>query len=200
MADTLEPTPLDGAFKNLVTEQIFAEDSFTMVMRAHLITELLINEFYLTFGRLGMPKRDILKIWNSTFRSKVDALFEHELIESRTYEPLVILNSIRNRFAHLPLKLDLADRDQVRFLEAFPPEIRGEVVEHAADLVRRGLQRNFVPFREALSRLYVNLLIRVRHAREEGPQKFPSAETVIKSQANIATNDSPDEVGDDLKA
>ncbi len=78
-----------------------------LILRGHLLMELLLNDIVHTFQNKGMPKKMIRAIQNAYMIQKADVLYEHKIIEDRQHNPLTAQNSIRNRFAHLPLKTEL---------------------------------------------------------------------------------------------
>ena len=163
------PAILDEAFDDLTAKIVADRDPLVVVLRGHLITELMVNEIYLTFSKLGAPKSQLREVLDATYKNKIKALYEGGMLPMRHYAPLKTLNRLRNRFAHLPLKTELDPADESRLLQSFTPEDQESIKAGVREA--RALKPHMT-LTYCLLKMYVTLRTIVDKAREDAPFRF----------------------------
>lgn len=85
---------------------LYEQDELSVVLRAHLLVEILINQLL----ESNLKKGDILKNKDFTFSMKLTLADSMGIIPPKVLPSVKQLNSIRNKFAH-KIKSKLKDLD-----------------------------------------------------------------------------------------
>lgn len=166
------PTELDDDFEEFVTKIVTDREPLILILRGHLITELLINDLFQTFESLGASEDELLGATSGRYLEKVEALNKGGLIPARIYAPLVTLNRIRNNFSHLPIKLDVTEADEKVLLDAFAEDDRRNVEKQAETFA--AVEEHSI-LRSSITNLYVMLSVLVLNFRKSGPARYPDS-------------------------
>jgi hypothetical protein len=169
MAKKHKPQVFDDAYEELIAEIITDKEPLVVVLRGHLITELLLNEILWTFHLLGATTKELNEAIDATYLRKLEAIYEAKLIQDRFYLPLRALDTIRNRLADLPLKLKITSTDEETFLTAFTEKDQADIL--AAKDSLKG-KRKHPHIANGLLLLWAGLCALVKMYRKDRPRRF----------------------------
>ncbi|HLK87313.1 MAG TPA: hypothetical protein VKT27_12480 [Candidatus Binataceae bacterium] len=107
--------------------EVWNEDTLTVLIRTHLHAEAKLIRLF----EKCLPNPKALNIDRMTFARKVELASALRLVTDSTVAQLLLLNKLRNRFAH-KLDAEIAKADVDAFLKSFSPAFQERLKVGAA--------------------------------------------------------------------